>query len=523
MSRTALIRYNFRVLMFNNWWLLVIPIAASQLTVFWTATTQQQFHPDLPATVVELVSPLLAAFLCAHLLSAEYRSGIGAVLASKPIDISKVVLWRLLIALGLVWLLGALSLAAFYFGMEPYPFTPPLLAMMSSSLFLALLALTFATLFRHPLTGFGVATLYWAMDLPTGPPLNPYLSLKSLSSSYLLPGTPPGQPLTDYWWVAKIILVVTAITLYLLHKNLLFTLGSPLTLRKRRRTVAWIVGMLSFYIVTGATVKVIFGYTHRGTLFPDDASWFRKQFAPFGPVPVSALFGANFRGYVGSIPNAWRIQQEGESDTLGDNQQHRKDLEAIITNTPNSLWAPSAADMLARFRGRGKDAPDSRVETYRLLIQRYPDSPYLAHALQQIGHIYSEATNYDSGFDVKARTAYEELLKRFPSGDYAHEALRYLAESDKRNGDSLSAHRHGQQWVDAAPVYIKFYAWAFLADLWHDENNEVETKRAVVSTRQAIKEFRKAKDDGTIPLPSNRISIMEQQAGGIDTHLRTFE
>src|SRR5262249_20661148 len=144
---SALIRYNFRVLMHHNWWLLVIPLAVSQLTVFWTATTQR-FSPPLPASIVELVSPLLAAFLCAHLLSAEYRSGIGAVLASKPIDISKVVLMRLSIAIALVWSLGWLSLAAFYFGMEPYPMLLPGLAMMVSSLFLGLLALTFATLFR---------------------------------------------------------------------------------------------------------------------------------------------------------------------------------------------------------------------------------------------------------------------------------------------------------------------------------------------------------------------------------------
>src|SRR5262245_41574064 len=107
MFRNALLRYNFRVLMFHNWWLLVIPLAASQLTVFWTAVTQR-FSDPLPANIVEMVSPLLAAFLSAHLLLAEYRSGIGAVLASKPIDIGKVVLLRLIIVIALVWALGGL-------------------------------------------------------------------------------------------------------------------------------------------------------------------------------------------------------------------------------------------------------------------------------------------------------------------------------------------------------------------------------------------------------------------------------
>lgn len=522
MSRTALIRYNFRVLMFHNWWLLVIPIAASQLTTFWTATTQR-FRPEIPSTVVELVSPLLGAFLCAHLLSAEYRSGIGAVLASKPVDIGKVVLWRLLIAIGLVWSLGALTLTAFYFGLEPYPLLPPLVAMATSSLFLGLLALTFATLFRHPLTGFGAAALYWALDLPAGPPLNPFLSLKSLSSSFLAPGTPPGQPLTDYWWVAKIILAVAAITLYLLHKNLLFTLGSPLTQRKRRRAIAWIAGTLSFYILTGAVAKVAFGYTHRGTLFPDDASWFRKQFAPYGPLPVSALFGANFRGYVGSIPNGWRIQQEGESDTQGDNQQHHRDLEAIVKNAPDSLWASSAADLLARFKSRGRGALDVRVEAYRHLAKRYPDSPYAARALQQIAHLYADADPKGRFYDAQARAGYEELLKRFPLNEYAFEALHYLAESDRRKGDKEAAHRHGKQWVETAPVYDKLYAWAFMAELWHDEKNAEETRKAIENAFQAIKEFRKAKNAQTIPLSEPRIVRIEQDAGGIEKRLRDLQ
>ena len=85
-----LLRYNFRVLMFRNWWLLVFPIAASQLVVFWNLITLR-FEESLPAYSMEMVSPLLAAFLCAHVLSAEYRSGVGAILASKPVDIGKVV------------------------------------------------------------------------------------------------------------------------------------------------------------------------------------------------------------------------------------------------------------------------------------------------------------------------------------------------------------------------------------------------------------------------------------------------
>src|SRR5579871_3161591 len=137
---------------------MVFPLAISQLTVFWFVLTRK-FTPDLPARSVEMVTPLLAAFLGAHLLSAEYRSRIGAVLASRPVNIGRIVVMRLLVMLALVWVLALISLGAFYAGLKPYDLAPDILACIPSTLFLTMLALTFATLYRHPLVGFGVAAL----------------------------------------------------------------------------------------------------------------------------------------------------------------------------------------------------------------------------------------------------------------------------------------------------------------------------------------------------------------------------
>src|SRR5438874_1726917 len=114
----TLFKYNFKVLLFRNWWLLVFPIAASQFTVFWNIITQRT-SAIVPAMTVELVSSLLAAFLSAHLLSAEYQSRIGAILASKPLDIGRVVLLRLIVVMALVWALALISMAAYYFGLGP--------------------------------------------------------------------------------------------------------------------------------------------------------------------------------------------------------------------------------------------------------------------------------------------------------------------------------------------------------------------------------------------------------------------
>src|SRR5207245_1719396 len=143
-----------------------------------------------------------------------------------------------------------------------------------SSLFLGLFALTFATLFRNPLAGFAVAAIYWALDLPPGPPIHPFLSLKSLNSVLVAPTT--GQALiTENWWIAKIVLLVAALLLYRFHARIVFTLGTPLTQRRRRKAIAWAAGILAFYLISGAALKVVYGYSRRGSLPPDDPTWFR--------------------------------------------------------------------------------------------------------------------------------------------------------------------------------------------------------------------------------------------------------
>ena len=520
LSRT-LLRYNFRVLMFHNWWLLVIPLAVSQLTVFWTITTQP-FTPALPANTVELISPLLAAFLCAHLLAAEYRSGIGAVLASKPIDIGKVVLLRLVIAIGLVWALGWLSLLAFSFGMKPYPLLEPGMAFMVSSLFLGLFALTFATLFRHPLAGFGVAALYWALDLPPGQPMNPFLSLKSLSSSIPVSTVFVEQPLTDHWWIAKTLLLVAALALYFGQKRLLFTLGSPLTGRRRRSTLAGAVGVFVFYIAAGASAKVIYGYTHRGQLLPNDAGWFRRQFAPYAPLPAASLFGSNFQRYLGDIPNSWRVIQEGEADTLGDTAQHRRDLSRVLDTAPNSIWAASSAELLARLQTRAELPPEEKAAHYRVLADHYGNSPYTAFALQQIAHIYADAIPNNAAFEPKAQAAYLDLQSRFPGSAYSVEALRFLAENDWNHENYPAATLHAKQWIEAAPVSEKFRAWLLLAEIKEKEGNAPEAKQAAQQTLEAVQRFRTALRSGNVGLSETRKLRADSEASAAEARAKAL-
>jgi hypothetical protein len=511
-------RYNFRVLMFHNWWLLVIPLAVSQLTVFWTATTQQ-FIPMLPANIVERVSPLLAAFLCAHILTSEYRTGIGAVLACKPIDISKVVLMRFSIAIALVWALGWLSLVAFSQALEPFPMLEPGLAMMVSSLFLALLALTFATLFRHPLSGFGVAALYWALDLPSGSPIHPYLTLRSLTASFPIAGLRQVEPLVQSWWISKILLLAAAVTLYLLHRNLVFTLGSPMTLRKRRRTLAWAFGLIAFYMVSGATVKVVYGIRNMGNLEPNDVGWFRRQFAPFSPLPMPLLFGKNFQRYVGNIPSSWRVQQEGESDILGDTVQHRNDLKYIVEKAPNSVWAASSASLLARLYDRSGATMAERERVNRVVVDRYPQSPYAPYCLQAIGRAYSDGMAQYPEYEAKAKAAYTEFLQKFPTNSYASDAVRFLAESARRAKNLSQAEEYAKKWIELAPIQERFLAYSLRREILNEAGKSAEAKAEVELIRQSIAEFRKAARNKTLMLSEPRRIFYEQEASRIEQKL----
>jgi hypothetical protein len=482
---TKLVRYNLRIVLSNNWWLLVFPIAVSQLTVFWTIITRK-FAPQIPSESAEMVTPLLAAFLCAHVMTAEYQSRVGAIMASKPLNLGKAVLMRVAAVLCLVWLLELASLAAYYFGMEPYNISAPFLASIPSTLFLALLALTFATLFRNALAGFGVAALYWSLDLPAGPPANHFLSLRSYST-FLASTGPQLDALVTPWWVAKVLLLAGAIALYLYHGRLVFRLGIVPPMRARRRSLGWAAGLVALYVVSGACVKVAYGYSKRGGLQPNDGTWFRRQVAAYGPIPVASLFGPAFSRYLGDT-NGWRPAAE-EADMLGDTLAHHRALREVVERMPGSVWAPSAAELLGRLTGRQGSTIDERVAVFQRVADRYPNSPYVDVALREKARIFDGAE-----MPERARDEYEKMVARRPDSAYRNEALRYMINVDAGKGDYASVAKWAKMWADSAPIQEKFSAYLALAESLHAQHDAAGAKDAAkraVDTAKAYQEARR--------------------------------
>lgn len=513
--QASLARYNFRVMMFSNWWLLVIPVAASQLTVFWNIITQR-YQPTLPVGTVEMVSPLLAAFLGAHVLTAEYRSGVGAIIASKPIHIGRIVLMRMAVVLGAVWGLALLSLAAFYYGMEPYDVVRPALACIPSMLFMAMLALTFATMFRHPLSGFAVAALWWAMDLPPGPAVQPYLTLRSLANSIPSIGVSLEGPFISDWWVAKLLLLIGAALLFARHSKLVFALGAAPTATARKRALGWAAGLIVVYLVSGAALKVGYAYTHRSKVRPEDVTWLRRQFAPYGPLPMAALFGPTFKAYLGEIPNAWRIQQDNEMDSLGDTEDHRKRLKAAL-DAGGGLWGPSASDLYARLcasRTRDIGLKLSIIDTE---IKRYPDSPYLGSLLT-----FRARTLADAERAPEATVAFEDVLARVQDPVYRVQALAFLARQDYNTGNHTRAVERAREWARFAPLQERFVPLVLEADCLRASGDAAGARGAADRALAAIREFRQAALKGTLDIHSGTVTRWEREAAAAEGRLKAF-
>src|SRR3712207_6748217 len=106
------------------------------------------FGQNVATLIAELLAPILRAFLVAHSMAPEYRSGVGAVLVSKPVSLHRVVTIRVGLAMLAAFLLTWATLGICSLGIAPVQIWEPLLACLPPLWFLSMLALTFATLFR---------------------------------------------------------------------------------------------------------------------------------------------------------------------------------------------------------------------------------------------------------------------------------------------------------------------------------------------------------------------------------------
>ncbi len=410
-DRARLWRYNYGILLGSGYWVLVLPIAASQVVTLWMMAMAGDFRQVSATRIGEMMMPVLGAFLGAHCLAPEYRSRVGSVLVSKPVSLNRVVMMRLALAMLAAILLTAVTLFICHIGLQPIDVWTPLLAGVPSLWFLSALALTFATAFRSAFGGFGVAAGLWALDLSVGYGINPYLSMQGLSASL------EQDPLSDSWPVSKIVLVVFGAALVFIHGRMLRRLCQPSSPRDLMRFASVAVVAIIVYSATGAMATLVYAYRYRGELAQPDEVWLRRQMQVYAPVPAARFFGPAFAAYMGQPTGGSEVKQAGNPRV--------RQLEQATQRWPRSVWADSIAFALAR--NRYTSDPAQAAEDYFRVAERFPRSPFAPKALAAVikadtGQISGEVRLIAARQLIRAHSdapeveaAANQLLELYPS------------------------------------------------------------------------------------------------------------
>ncbi len=516
-KRGNLWRYNYAVLMGGGYWVLVLPLAASQMVTLWMMALASEFSQAVATNIAELMMPILGAFLVAHSMAPEYRSGIGAVLACKPVSLHRVVTMRVLLAMVLPILLTTVTLGVCSVGLKPVDLGPPLLAALPSLWFLSMLALTCATLFRSAPGGFAMAAVLWGLDLALGYSLNPFLSSRGLTAFY------EADPLRSLWLYGKGTLLLGGCVLLGIHARLLPRVCRPAERRDIRKLVGTAAGLVLLYAVTGAAASVWYGYTHRSSLAAGDVSWFRRQLSLYGPIPVSRLFGPAFAEYVtlppvtasngtdgGATPGGGGARETREEQRGGGPAASRvalqaqpriTQLERALERWPRSIWADSLSFALAAERETYD--PSAAIQDYRRIPDRYPASPFAPKALARIVRSDSPQVTAEQRL-----AASRELLAQFAATPEAEAGADFLLTAP---GTSLEEQARAAETASRVAAAFRQPGWCVtLAQLLRREGKRTEALRAARDGREralALRHRMETDNTAAIELRPHRADI----------------
>lgn len=404
-TRGRLWRYNYRILMGTGYWILVLPIAASQIVTLWMMALSSDFSQATASQIAEMMTSILGAFLVAHSMAPEYRSGVGGVLASKPVSLHRVVSMRAGLAMAAALFLTWVTLSVCSTTLKPIDVAGPMLAAVPSLWFLSLLALTFATLFRNALAGFAVAAALWGVDQALGYSIHPLLSLQGLHALQA------EDPLAVLWIWGKAALLIAGFVLLAVHGRLLRGLYQMADRSNVVRVVAVVCGLLLGYCATGAATTIGYAWLNRSNLAMADVIWLQRQLKIYGPVPVAQLFGPAFATYV--------VEAPAQASRAPDWRRER--LEGALKRWPKSIWADGIAFTLGREQ-ESSDAP-AGAAAYLRVADAYGSSPFAPRALAQIIRIEPDRLP----LELRLRAA-RRLMAEYPRSPLVDTAANLLSE-----------------------------------------------------------------------------------------------
>lgn len=480
-------RYNYRILMGTGYWILVLPIAASQIVTLWMMALSSDFSQQSGTQIAEMMTPILGAFLVAHSMAPEYRSGVGGVLACKPVSLHRVVSMRAGLAMAAALFLTWVTLTVCSTGLKPIDVGGPILAAIPSLWFLSLLALTFATLFRNSLAGFAVAAAVWGVDQALGYSIHPLLSLQGLHAKQA------EESLAILWPWSKAALTLAGFLLLAVHGRLLRGIYQMADRGNVVRVVGVVTALLLGYCASGAATVVGYAWLNRANLPVPDVVWLQRQLKIYGPVPVAQLFGPAFATYVVEAP-AQASRAPG---------WRRGRLEAALKRWPKSMWS----DGIAFALGREQESldPAAAVTAYFRVADAYGSSPFASRALAQI--VRMDPSRVPA--DVRLRAA-RRLMADYPRSPLVDSAANTLSDQYPSQV-SLDEMASAAAIASRSSVPGRRPLWLVnLSDLREKQGRRAEAVEAARQARQLAQSLRQAEQQEAPDVPGGVSSSRPQ-------------
>ena len=448
----TLFRYNSRILLANSYWLLIIPLVASQVVIFWHMAIATLVTAATVAKTCELVIPLLAAFLCAHIVAPEHRSHVDEITFVRPVPFTRTIALRAVALYAIVVLLAIVMLYVYQKGLKvEFELGTVLLAGLPSMLFLSMLSLAFASSWRSPAVGIGAALLYWLADGWKGSVFNPFFSLYGYATS-LANADQDTEPQMS-WLVSKLVLLTVCAALVMITARGLRRPAAPKRWRAGLRLGAGVLVVAVAYLVSGA-----FWQFHQARLAAADDPRharvvYQDAFADYGIIPVAYLFGADFASYVGypdiapkGVPDVFRLQQKGIDR-----------LRVLLVKWPDSRWADSASYEIIKTTSVTDDADNVVPEKCAVLLgmcrefaQTHSTSPLAPFVAARV-----VSTARLAGDEETMLQAYDRIMKVHGGSEAAYEAAEQLKAYYIQLGDIPRAIEAARRSAEAAPAESK--------------------------------------------------------------------
>jgi len=433
-----LLRYNFRICAGLGPWLIVVPVAATMLVLFGLMSLASMVQGWTPAAVLETLGPLLLAFVGANLLRPEYQYNSLETILTRPISFRVILGVRLFFAaLGVLALEALLCLYLSAVMHVEFSIPRTMFASAVSTAFLASLAVAVAAAWRSPTLGIAAAAAIWALDLISGPRLNPVLTLRGYALSLSRP-----DELWDAWLIGKGALAALTVLLLLAAGK---AARQPAVQRSARRVVrsaAAILLIALLYIASGAGYKVQVCRGQEAVLLNRSRMAYQQSFAVYGPVPVAYLFGPVFARFVGYRAPGTKLPPRTSEEFTAERQYDLEQLKTVALGHPDSVWADNALYELGRLSTHDTDDPTGAVEVSSLglscletLAGQHPESPFTPLALERLTYLYGSL-----GEPARADEAGRQLLNLYPSHEAAARTAALLLdryEVEQRPEDAL--------------------------------------------------------------------------------------